>query len=375
MHSKKVFGLGLIGCGTFGRFCLRAYKDLPDVRLVAAAEHHREGAQRCRSEFGVDVYHHSYELIARDDVDIVHIATPPATHHDLVMQCVVAHKNVLCEKPLCMTSQQGREMLQASRAIGTIVPVNFIMRHNAVVRRTKEVIESGLLGHVLHGKLTNCATDSHLDAGHWFWRKEVSGGIFIEHSVHFFDLYRYWLGQGQVTWAMAAKRPHTEQEDRCLCTVLYEGGAIVQQYHGFDQVASMDRTDHRLVCELGDIMVEGWVPLRLVVETVVDDQGLERLRALFHDGKIEIVRKLEPDERQLPGRGKVRAVTVRARATYQPNADKSQVYSQSIRDLLADQLAFLHNQKHQREVLEEHGLAAVTLAERASELAAEQQHT
>ena len=215
-----------------------------------------------------------------------------------------------------------------------------------------------------------CASASRLDPGHWFWDKRTSGGIFIEHGVHFFDLYKYWLGDGRVISAHAEIRAGTRQEDRVTCEVRHENGAIASHYHGFDQVAPMDRTDHRLVCELGDIRVDGWIPLRVVVAAALDAAGLERLLDCLPGASVRVVEEFGPDAGLTRGRGKDRKLEKRVRLEFAPHPDKQAVYAQSVRALLADQIAFLRDRSHPRRVTERSGLDSLCLAEAAADLAA-----
>lgn len=369
MSGEKSFGIGLVGCGAFGRYCLRAYRQMEDLRIIAAADNVRDNADACAQEFDIPVYDTADELIARKDIDIVHIATPPSTHHDIVMRCCEAHKHALCEKPLAMNVQEADEMLASAAGSEVIVPVNFVLRYNEVTRKVKQLLDSGLLGAVLSGRLTNCATDSHLPKGHWFWDKAVSGGIFIEHGVHFFDLYRYWLGGGQVVSALTVERPRTHQEDRVTCVVLHDSGAVVSHFHSFDQIAPLDRTDHRIITELGDIQVNGWIPLSLAIDAVLDERGCDQLKELLGECRIDSDRALTPEERKMPSRGKPRQVTRRIQLTYTPNSDKQAVYSNSVRLLMADQLAYLRDRAHNREVTEENGRQSLAMAQQAAELA------
>ena len=70
-----------------------------------------------------------------------------------------------------------------------------------------------MLGEVLHGSFENYASDENLPAEHWFWDRAKSGGIFVEHGVHFFDLFAGWLGPGRVEAAQVGVRPGTAIEE------------------------------------------------------------------------------------------------------------------------------------------------------------------
>jgi predicted dehydrogenase len=358
--------LGLVGAGAFGEFCMRTYARMDDLEVVAIADIRREAAASVADALGAKSYDDASQLIRDENVDLVHIATPPSSHYELVLQCARAGKHVLCEKPLAMSTSEAQEMLAAMKDKGLIAPVNFVLRYNAVSDAVKAVLESGVLGKVLSANLTNCASDSRLGVEHWFWDKSVGGGIFIEHGVHFFDLYRYWLGAGEMVSATAAHRENTGQEDRVTCLVRHgTDGALATHYHGFDQPAMLDRTSHRLVCELGDIRVEGWIPLVMEVDAVVDDAGAQALSAACPKGRIEVVETYDGELAKLPSRGTARNVSQRVRLRYCPDPDKQGVYSRSVHDLMADQLAYLRDHSHERVITEENGYAAVALAEAA----------
>lgn len=372
MHDDEPLGLGLIGCGTFGLFCLNVFSKMDQVCIAAVADVREEAAESFGREFSVPAYRDSGELIADENVQIVHIATPPSSHYELVLAAARAGKNVLCEKPLAMDLHQADELLAATTAAGTIAPVNLVLRYNAVTEAVKRIIDSGLLGQVLAGRVTNCAKDTPLGPDHWFWDKTVSGGIFVEHGVHFFDLYRYWLGQGRVIDAHAETRPGTAQEDRVMCSVRHDNGALISHYHGFDQLTIMDRTTHHLVCELGDIRVSGWIPLELTVDAAVNDAGAKRLAELCGGAEMQVIETVEPADRNLPSRGVARTVTQRVGLRYLPNDDKQAVYTAGIRELLADQIAFIRDRTHVRRITESNGREALALAESAVKLARRQ---
>ncbi|MBN1555862.1 MAG: Gfo/Idh/MocA family oxidoreductase [Phycisphaerae bacterium] len=369
MSNEDTLGMGLIGCGAFGLFCLDTYSKMDGLRPVAVADVRKNVAEDFAREFNLASYTDPNELLARDDVDLVHIATPPSTHHKIALAALKAGKHVLCEKPLAMNAVEAREMLNEAKQADRISPVNFVLRYNEVTHAVKRIIDAGILGNVLSARLTNCAGDSGLHPEHWFWNKKLSGGIFIEHAVHFFDLYHHWLGEGKLICAHAETRPGTTQEDRVGCVVRHENGAIVNHYHGFDQITHMDRTNHHLVCEMGDIWIDGWLPLQLTIDAAVDDEGAERLSDYCATSDIRVVEEYEHEHRQVMGRGEMRYVTKRIRLHYCPEEDKQYVYSKSVRDLMIDQMNFIHDHSHVRTVTETNGYNAVVLAETAAKLA------
>ncbi|MCE5325270.1 MAG: Gfo/Idh/MocA family oxidoreductase [Planctomycetaceae bacterium] len=370
MASNDRITWGLIGCGGFGQFTLDALTSLPQVQLAGVADVLEPAADAAAKRFGLRAYDSPQALLADDDIQMVHIASPPSSHYELALAAANAGKHILCEKPLALNTDQADRILRAAAGANVICPVNFVMRYVPVTEAVKAVIDSGRLGKVLSARLTNCASDSNLPREHWFWKREISGGIFIEHGVHFFDLYDYWLGKGQIVYAHAETRDHTDQQDRVTCVAVHDNGAIASHYHGFDQIGPLDRTDHRLVMETGDIRVEGWIPLKLTIDAAVDDAGVDDLVRCC-GGKAQVRLTEELEGKDFVGRGKRHRLTRRIRLEYEPFADKSALYAQAVRDLVSDQIAFI-NGSGQRRISEHNGRQAVAMAQAATQ--AESKH-
>ena len=134
-----------------------------------------------------------------------------------------------------------------------------------------------MLGDVLYGSFENYASDENLPADHWFWDRGKSGGIFVEHGVHFFDLFAGWFGPGRVEAAQVGVRPGTAIEEHVQATVRYGDVALVNFYHGFHQAGRMDRQQIRLVFERGDVTLSDWVPTRARVHALVNERQTREL--------------------------------------------------------------------------------------------------
>jgi predicted dehydrogenase len=299
-------------------------------------------------------------------VDIVHIATPPSTHVELAFKAIAAGKHVLCEKPLAINLADADALLAAARSREVILPVNFVLRYSPVTEAVDRIIRSGILGRPLHAVFENFAQDEILGPRHWFWNAKISGGIFIEHAVHFFDLYAGWFGPGHVAAAHAVTREDSMAEDRVMCITHYNNGAVVYQYHGFDQAERMDRQNHHLLFELGDLYVYGWVPQSLAVTGLVDEEGLARFQTLLPGADVQVLETFRPQDQNFHSRWKERHATQRVRLTWGPGISKDALYRQCISQLMADQIAYLADRSHVRRVAESNGREALALAVQAT---------
>src|SRR2546421_735123 len=192
----------------------------------------------------------------------------------------------------------------AARQRDRLLVANLMQRYNPLFDAGCRLVGARVLGEVLHGSFENYASDENLPAGHWFWDRSKSGGIFVEHGVHFFDLFAGWLGPGRVEAAQVGVRPRTAIEEHVHCTVRYGDAARVNFYHGFHQAGRMDRQELRLVFERGDVTLHDWVPTRARIHAAVDERQTRDLCDLFPGARLEVIASYGDKDRACRGRGK-----------------------------------------------------------------------
>ena len=364
-------GLGVIGAGGFGLFALQHFTQVEGVRLAAMAGTHREPALAMARRFDVPNLEDVDLLVSLDEVDVVYIATPPFLHYQQVLSALRSGKHVICEKPLAMTVAEGTELVSLARDLGLVAVANLMQRYNPVYRLVKELIELGPLGDLLHGFFENYASDEGLRPEHWFWDRSKSGGIFVEHGVHFFDMFTGWLGPGQVVAAQRTLRPGTDDvEEQVNCTVRH-GEVLVNMYHGFNQASRMDRQEFRLVFELGDISLFGWIPTRVHIRAIADESATKVLMDLFSGARLDISETYSGPGRSMRSRHRQRDVSQRIDLRWGEETEKLHRYGDLLRAMLGDQAAWIRDPSHARQITEQNGLDSLVLASRASDLASE----
>ncbi|GAB4232173.1 MAG: hypothetical protein Kow00109_04550 [Acidobacteriota bacterium] len=367
---ERSIGIGVIGCGGFGLFALQHFLQVPGVRLVGMAGTHREAALAAARRFGVPDIVEPEALVHLPEVDLVYIATPPFLHYPQARLALEAGKHVLVEKPLALELPQARELVGLARERGLLCTTNLMQRYNPLVDQVAQIIEEGLLGEFLYGRLENLASDENLAPDHWFWAREKSGGIFVEHGVHFFDLFERWLGPGQVIAAARSLRPESLVEEQVQCLVRYGATGLVAMYHGFHQPGRLDRQEIRLVFERGEIRLEEWIPTRLHLLALADEGTTRRLTEILPEARMRVNVTYGPADRTCRGRFK----TIDAFQMLELHAGEAQLklhrYGDLLQAMLEDQLQWLEDRRHLRRVDEENGLRSLEYALRARELAA-----
>ena len=361
--------LGVVGAGSFGLFALQHFVQIDGVQLIGIAETHRQAAIAFAKRFGISDVQDVDALVIRPDIDLVYISTPPFLHHPQALKALHAGKHVICEKPLALTVEQADEMITLAHKQDRLVVANLMQRYNPLFEIIQKLIISKALGEFLHGYFENYASDEALPADHWFWERGKSGGIFIEHGVHFFDLFEGWFGPGEVMAAQRTLRSGTHLEEQVNCTVRYPGGALVNFYHGFTQPSRFDRQELHLLFERGDVVLEEWVPVRARIHALADETSTRVLMNLFPVARLDVGHLYRGQERRARGRHKSLDIYQMIEICYDPGEEKMPRYGELLHAMFSDQLEWIRNPDHQRKVTEQNGRSSLAMAVAATELA------
>ena len=146
-RSGKV-RVGVLGAGAWAKFAhIPGYKRDPRCELVAIADPILERAQEFAAEFNIpSVYGSHAELIAREDIDLVDVCTPSATHFDLSWAALEAGKHVLCEKPVAYDYTETLRASAFAKSKGLKTKLGFTFRYAPSMRYMKELIDQGFIG-------------------------------------------------------------------------------------------------------------------------------------------------------------------------------------------------------------------------------------
>ena len=186
MSGPSGLRIGVVGAGRFAAFVTGAVHDLPDIRFTAVADPEAQRATQLATALTARPLTDWQELIRSDDVDAVVIAGPPVTHAELALAALRAGRHVFCEKPLATEEAAAAEVRAAVTATGRALVVDHVLRYNPILRALRR-LRGPLLGPARRLAFENDASDEDLGPDHWFWDERVSGGIFVEHGVHFLD--------------------------------------------------------------------------------------------------------------------------------------------------------------------------------------------
>lgn len=192
---RKV-GIAVVGLGRIGRLHAEILRfKVEGAELVAVGDVLEEIAKSVASRLGVKYYLSYDELLKDDAIEAVAIATPTFLHKDMIIKAAEAGKHIFVEKPLTVTSEEAKEVIQAVRKAGVKLQVGYNRRFDYAFRKAKKAIEEGKLGKLI--AFLSVARDPGAPPG-WAADPKKSGGIFLDMLSHDFDMAR-WLMNAEVT--------------------------------------------------------------------------------------------------------------------------------------------------------------------------------
>lgn len=193
--SKLKFGI--IGCGGIANVkhlpALSIFKD--EIELTFFCDIIEERARKAAAQYGTPDarfctdYH---ELLADTSIDVVHVLTPNADHCPITCDALEAGKHVLCEKPMAITYEEGKKMLETAKRTGKKLTIGYQNRFRKDTLQMRELVESGELGEIYFAKAHGMRRKGVPTWGVFPDKAKQGGGPLIDIGTHPLDM-TLWL--------------------------------------------------------------------------------------------------------------------------------------------------------------------------------------
>jgi UDP-N-acetyl-2-amino-2-deoxyglucuronate dehydrogenase len=239
--------VAVIGLGAIAPSHIKAYQELSDqYTIVALCDMYKDKADQIAKTHAikVDIYEDYKDMLKREDIDLVSICTPPYTHAELAIAFMNAGKHVLVEKPMASSLEECDAMNEAARKCGKILSVVAQNRFRSPMMKLKHVLDSDLIGPVVHTQVDSFWWRGHSYYDLWWrgtWEKE-GGGCTLNHAVHHIDIFQWLNGMPSEITAMMSNTSHdnAEVEDLSIALCRYDNGSLAQitssvVHHGQEQ--------------------------------------------------------------------------------------------------------------------------------------------
>jgi predicted dehydrogenase len=220
---------GIVGCGRIAqRHAEHIHKR---GKLVAVCDVIREKADALAKKYGASAYNTAEEMLYREkNMNVVAICSPNGLHAEHSILALNAGFNVLCEKPMALTSAQCGEMIKAAERTNKRLFAIKQNRFNPPVAAVKKIIDEGRLGKIYSIQLS-CFWNRNHDYYENSWKGTLSldGGTLFTQFSHFIDLLYWMVGDVKDVEAMTGNFAHQgmiEFEDTGVVILRFQNGAL-----------------------------------------------------------------------------------------------------------------------------------------------------
>jgi len=247
----------IIGCGRISPNHLDAIKNAPDAELVAVCDIIRAKAIKTAEENNCHWYTDAEVMLENEELDVCCILTPSGMHCEHTCLAASYGVNVLCEKPLEVTEEKMKKMIDCCKENNVKLGAIFQRRTFAAAIATKEAIEKGYLGKITlaDAYLKYYRDQEYYDSGEWRATWELDGGgALMNQGVHGVDMISWMMGGiDSVNADCRALAWDIAVEDTAVVRVKYKNGAIgvieaaTTAYPGHDTIFSIHGTEGSII--------------------------------------------------------------------------------------------------------------------------------
>ncbi|MCM8830173.1 MAG: Gfo/Idh/MocA family oxidoreductase [Candidatus Omnitrophica bacterium] len=199
--------IGLIGAGGIVQSAhIPSLKKIKDVEITAIADINKEKLKYVGEKFEIKYTFTEWEKLVEADIDAVVISSPNVFHAQQSIRAMESGKDVLCEKPVCLTSEEAEKIFKVAEDTKRIFMAAFPRRFSGEAKVLKPMIDKGELGEIYYIKASYLRRRGIPGLGTWFTDKKLAGGgPMIDVGVHILDFVIYLIGAPEPEMIIGSK--------------------------------------------------------------------------------------------------------------------------------------------------------------------------
>ncbi len=294
----KQLNIGIIGAGRIGKVHMQSITyNVPTAKVLGITDVFKDGLQELADKYGIEKVYDDYkEMLADKDIDAVLVCSSTDTHADISIEAAKAGKHVFCEKPVDLTPEKVKAVIDAVAEAGVKLQVGFNRRFDHNFAHVRSLINEGKVGNLELIKITS--RDPEPPPAEY---AAVSGGMFLDMTIHDFDMARFLAGSdvtevyASATCLVDPAIGEAGDVDTAIINLKFENGALGvidnsrRAAYGYDQRIEVFGS-------LGAAMASNDTPTNVTVmnsDGVTTDKPLyfflERYMQSFRDEMVQFV--------------------------------------------------------------------------------------
>ena len=301
----KQLNIGIIGAGRIGKVHMESITyNVPSARVLGITDVFKDALPGLAEKYGIPKIYNDYkEMLADEEIDAVLVCSSTDTHADISIEAAQAGKHVFCEKPVDLTPEKVKAVIAAVEKAGVKLQVGFNRRFDHNFAHVRSLINDGKVGNLELIKITS--RDPQPPSAEY---AAVSGGMFLDMTIHDFDMARFLAGCDvtevyvNATCLVDPAIGEAGDVDTAIINLKFENGALGvidnsrRAAYGYDQRIEVFGS-------LGAAMAANDTPTNVTVmnaEGVTTDKPLyfflERYMQSFRDEMIQFVDAVQNDK-------------------------------------------------------------------------------
>lgn len=257
-RQKDRLGVALVGLGYYSTDLLApALQQTKNCYLAGIVTGTPSKAEAWKKKYNIpdkNIYNYqNFDQIANNpDIDVVYVVLPPSMHREYVVRAANAGKHAWCEKPMAMTEQECREMIDACKKNKKKLAIGYRLQHEPNTQEYQRIVKQKLLGNVKQASCGAGYRENRTD--HWKQKKEMGGGALYDMGVYSIQGAR--LGTGLEPIAIASAQISTTRpeiykniDETTVAKLEFPGGVVADIKTSFaENINFLD-----IVCQKGEI--------------------------------------------------------------------------------------------------------------------------
>ena len=274
---------GVAGCGHFlENTFLPTFQQLKRSKLVSVFSHDLERANFISNHFLAEEAFDNFDEFLKSDFNVLYISSVNSDHYEQVIKAAKAGKNILCEKPLALTSAQAEEMVSICNENNVFLSVNYVHRFHPLVVKAKEIIEKQMLGRII-----SISANFNIDFSpndNFRFNKELSGGGALRDlGTHMIDLLRFFGGEIFEIKGFVDNVIYTsEVDDTAVAVIKYEKSGFGLFNVSFNSKRAFNRieiTGYKGSISIENLIGKKQIPSKLIIDLEGEARKAFRKRA------------------------------------------------------------------------------------------------
>lgn len=271
-----MINIGVIGCGHWGPNHIRVFSSFNNARIIGISDLEESRLRYFSEQYpGIETYHDYQSITQHPDIEAVVVSTPTETHYQIVKHALESGKHVLCEKPLCQTPEEGRELVKLAEARHLVLMVGHIFLYNAGILKLKELLQSEDMGRLVYLS----ATRTNLGPV----RHDVNAVYDL--ATHDISIYNFLLDSiPYEASAVGIDFLQPSLHDVAFISLKYPGGVMANI-----RVSWLDPKKIRHITVVGDQKMATWDDLAEMGPVILYDKGIVKEPYYSNYGEFQLL--------------------------------------------------------------------------------------